>query len=328
MIELIKPLKNDGEHNWLYEVSNTSLQRICHDLDYSYKRFFKGLSKYPKFKSKKNAKPRYPASFENFYFKDDKFLNIEKIGKVKYKTDIKFNYGANRKMYSDVRVSYKNGKWFVSFGMKCESQAQKLTDVNMGIDLGIKDLAVVEFNGEQIVYHNINKSKKIKNLKKKLIHTQRRIARKYEQNKQGKVFIKTNNIIKEENKLRKIHAKIANIRENYIHQITHKLVSMLPKRVVMEDLNVKGMMKNKHLSNAIFEQCFYKFIRQMKYKCEWNGVEFVQADRFFPSSKLCSGCGCVNNNLKLSDRTYICSDCGLVIDRDYNAAINLSRYIA
>lgn len=133
--------------------------------------------------------------------------------------------------------------------------------------------------------------------------------------------------MREEEKLRKIYAKIANIRENYIHQITHSLIFMLPQRVVMEDLNISGMMKNKHLSKAITEQCLHKFIRQMKYKCEWNGIEFVQADRFFPSSKTCSGCGCVKSDLKLSDRIYICNDCGLVIDRDYNAAVNLSRYV-
>ena len=122
--------------------------------------------------------------------------------------------------------------------------------------------------------------------------------------------------------------RITNIRHNYIHQTTHALVAMMPKAVVMEDLNVSGMMKNKHLSKAIGEQCWYEFIRQMKYKCEWSGIEFVQADRFYPSSKTCSSCGNIKHDLKLSDRTYTCPECGFTLDRDVNAAINLMRYAA
>lgn len=170
LIGLIKPLKNDGQHNWLYEVSNKSLQRICHDLAFSYKRFFNGIDRHPKFKSKKKSKTAYPTSSEYFYFQNDSVLNIEKVGKVKYKTDFSFAYGLRAEKYKNVRVSYKNGKWFVSFSVECESQAQKLTEVNMGIDLGIKTTATVEFNGKQIVYHNINKSKKVKFLEKKLAH--------------------------------------------------------------------------------------------------------------------------------------------------------------
>lgn len=328
MIKLLKPLKNDGEHEWLYDVSNTSLQRVCHDLDGAYIRFFNKIAKHPKFKSKKKSRPSYPVNFENFYFKDDKTLNIEKVGKVKYKTDFQFIFGWDRKRYSNVRVAYKNKKWFVSFSLESESQELQLTENNMGIDLGIKNLATVEFGGEQFVFYNINKTKQMKSLRKKLVHIQRGISRKYERNKQGNKFVKTNNIIREEDKLRRIIAKITNIKRNYMHQSTHQLISMLPKCVVMEDLNIAGMMKNRHLSRAIVEQSLFEFIRQMKYKCEWNGIEFVQADRFYPSSKTCSGCGCIKSDLKLSDRTYICSDCGLVIDRDYNAAVNLSRYVS
>ena len=122
--------------------------------------------------------------------------------------------------------------------------------------------------------------------------------------------------------------KAKNIRDNYIHHVTHDLVSMLPRKVVMEDLNVVGMMKNRHISKSIQEQCFYKFKEQMNYKCAWRGIEFVLADRFFPSSKMCSNCGAIKRDLKLSDRTYVCPECGCVIDRDYNAAINLSKYMA
>lgn len=328
MINCLKPLKQDGEHNWLYEVSNTSLQQVCRDLDKAYAGFFKKQTGFPKFKSKKRAKPAFPICTKQFYMIDNRTLNIQKIGKVRYRTDFDLPIGIHTAKFSNVRVSYKNGKWMVSFGLECENQAHGLTDINMGIDLGVKDLATVEFNGEQITFHNINKSKRMHFLQERLKHTQRTISRKYEQNRQGRSYVKTNNIIREEDKLRKIYARIADIRSNYIHQATHTLVSMSPKTVVMEDLNVSGMMKNKHLSKAIAEQCFYEFIRQMKYKCEWNGIKFVQADRFYPSSKTCSGCGCIKSNLKLSDRTYVCPECGLAIDRDYNAAVNLSRYVA
>ena len=197
----------------------------------------------------------------------------------------------------------------------------------MGIDLGIKELAVVAFGNEKYVYHNINKTKKVREIKKRIKHIQKSISRKYKESKKknGK-YITTSNIEKEKKKLRRLHRKVANIRNNYIHQTTHSLVSLMPCRVVMEDLNVLGMMKNRHLSKAIQEQCFYEFIRQMEYKCSWNGIEFEQAYRFYPSSKTCSNCGAIKEDLKLSDRTYVCSECGFMIDRDFNAAINLMKY--
>ena len=326
MINLLKPLKNDGEHEWLYDVSNTSLQIVCQDLQKSYDGFFKKRTGFPKFKSRKRSKPNFPIR-DSVYFKDGRFVVIEKVGKVKFKTDFDLPIGRGRK-FSNPRISSVNDKWILSFGMESENQAPVLTDKSMGIDLGVKDLAVAEFDGEPKVFHNINKSKRMRTLKRKLTHTQRAISRKYERNRKGNAYVKTRNIEKAEDKLRRIHARIANIRSNYIHQTTHSLVSLLPKRVVMEDLNVVGMMKNRHLSKAISEQCFNEFIRQMKYKCEWSGIEFIQVGRFYPSSKRCSCCGEIKTNLKLSDRIYKCESCGAVIDRDYNAAINLSRYVA
>ena len=326
MMSLLKPLKNDGEHEWLYEVSNTSLQRICQDLDNAYKAFFKKVSGSPKFKSRKRSRLAYPVCENHMWF-SEKRVAIQKVGKVKYKTDYDLPLGRGHK-FSNPRISYVDGKWMLSFGIECENQAPILTDKNMGIDLGVKDLAIAEYDGEQIVFHNINKSRKMRMLNKRVKHLQRSISRKYESNRKGNRYIKTRNIERDETKLRKIYTHIANIRKNYIHQCTHSLISLLPKRVVMEDLNVRGMMKNKHLSKAVQEQCFYEFRRQMQYKCEWNGIELVLADRFYPSSKTCSCCGNVKRDLKLSDRVYKCDACGTVIDRDYNAAINLSRYVA
>lgn len=325
MINLLKPLKTESEHTWLAEVSNSALCHVCCDLDKAYKSFFKKTSGFPKFKSRKRSKPNFPIR-ETLYFKDG-FAVIEKLGKVKCKSDFDLPQGRGNK-FTNPRIANANGKWILSFGTECENQAQELTDVSMGTDLGVKDFVTADFGGEKLVFHNINKSERVRKLKRKLRHLQRTISRKYESNRVGNRYVKTNNIVKCEENLRRTHARIANIRTNYIHQTTHKLVSLRPKRIVAEDLNVQGMLKNKHLSKAIQEQCFYEFIRQIKYKSEWSGIEFVQADRFFPSSKTCSQCGNIKHDLRLRDRTYVCEECGLVIDRDYNAAVNLSRYSA
>lgn len=155
---------------------------------------------------------------------------------------------------------------------------------------------------------------------------QRCISKKYIKNKIGNKFIKTMNIKKLEHKIKLIHRRIKNIRENYIHQITSHLVKTKPSRIVIEDLNIKGMLKNKHLSKATAEQSFYRFISVLGYKCDWNNIKFIKADRFYPSSKLCSCCGNIKKDLKLKDRTYKCSSCGFIIDRDFNASLNLANY--
>ena len=326
MINLLSPMKTEDEHLWLKEVSNSSLCHACQDLDKAYKSFFKKVTGFPKFKSRKRSKPNFPVCESRFYFTDEA-VQIQKLGKVKYKTDFNIPKGREVK-FSNPRISNTNGKWLLSFGIECENQTPDLTDINMGIDLGVKDLAIAEFNGTKLAFHNINKSKRVRSLKRKLVHTQRTISRKYEHSRTGNRYSKTNNIIREELKLRRLYNRLANIRNNYLHQTTHSLIALRPKRVVMESLNVAGMMKNKHLSKAIQEQCLNEFVRQMQYKCEWNGIEFVQVDRFYPSSKTCSCCGSIKHDLKLSDRVYVCDECGFIIDRDYNAAINLSRYIA
>lgn len=327
MSNLLSPLKNDGQHEWLKEVSSISLVNICHDLDEAYYRFFKRISRFPKFKSRKHSKAAYPVRADDLRFINDRKVHVSKIGNIKYKTDFVLSYGRGHR-FKNPRISNVNGKWMLSFGMESESQAPVLTDISMGIDLGVKDLAIAEFYGTKITYRNINKTLKMKRLEKQMRHLKRSISRKYEQNRKGNAYVKTNNITRSEERLRKMYARMTNMRMNYIHQTTHDLMSLLPKRVVMEDLNVIGMMKNRHLSKAIQEQCFAEFIRQMQYKCEWNGIEFIQVDRFYPSSKTCSCCGAIKHDLRLRDRVYVCAECGAEIDRDYNAAINLSRYVA
>ena len=315
-------LKKQDEFKWLNEVSNTTMVESMRNLDSAFKRFFKKIGGYPKFKTKRKSRQSFYVRHNNLYFLDN-ICNIEKIGKVKFKTNYDIPKGRNICRFSNPYCSFDGKYWYLSFGFEVEENQTTLNNnLSIGIDLGIKDLAVCS-NG--MVFKNINKTKKVKKLKKRLKRLQKQVSRKYELNKQGNKFIKTNNIIKLENKIKLIYRKLSNIRNNHIHQATNKIIKLKPYRVVMEDLNVRGMMKNKHLSKSIAEQCFYEFIRQMKYKCEFNRIEFIQADRYFPSSKLCSCCGKIKHDLKLKDRVYKC-DCGLEIDRDKNASINLSKY--
>ena len=165
----------------------------------------------------------------------------------------------------------------------------------------------------------------VRKIEKRLKRLQKQVSRKYEKNKKGKEYVKTKNIIKLEKQIQQVHGRLANIRNNYLHQTTTNIVKTKPYRVVIEDLAVSDMMKNKHLSDAIRKQGFSEFRRQLEYKCNFRGIKFVVADRFYPSSKSCSQCGKIKKDLKLKDRVYKCS-CGLNIDRDLNASINLSKY--
>ena len=309
-------LKKQEDFKWLNEVSNTTMVESMRNLDKAFKQFFKIKQGYPKFKTKRKSKQSFYVRYDRLYFINN-FANIEKIGKVKYKTNYDIPQGKNICKFSNPYCSFDGKYWYLSFGFEVgENQTTLNKDLSIGIDLGIKHLAVVNVLDKPI--KNINKTKRVKRLKKRLKRLQRQVSRKYEANKQGNKFVKTNNIIKLEKRIKLLHRKLSNIRNNHIHQATNKIIKLKPYRVVMEDLNVKGMMKNKHLSKAIQEQCFYEFIRQMQYKCEFNGIQFIQADRYFPSSKLCSCCGNIKHNLKLKDRIYKC-DCGNIIDRDLNA---------
>ena len=313
-------LKKQEEFKWLNEVSNTTMVESMRNLDKAFKSFFKKIGKYPRFKTKRKSRQSFYVRYDNLYFKNN-VCNIEKIGKVRFKT----NYNIPNCKYSNPYCSYDGKYWYLSFGVEVEENQTTLNkDLSIGIDLGIKDLAIVNCLDKPI--RNINKTKRVKVLKKRLRRLQRQVSRKYEANRCGNKFVKTNNIIKLEDQIKLLHRKLSNIRNNHIHQATSKIIKLNPYRIVMEDLNIVGMMKNKHLSKAIAEQGFYEFIRQIKYKCEFNGIEFIQVDRWYPSSKTCSCCGNVKQDLKLKDREYVCDKCGLVIDRDKNASINLGNY--
>jgi len=313
-------LKQTKEYSWLYETSNNITKQAIKDACGAFLNFFNKKSKFPRFKSRRRSKPTFFNDNVKLKFKDDKFL-IEKVGWVRISEPERIM----TEKFTNPRISFDGKYWYISVGQIAHKPNSALTNETIGIDLGITNLAVCSNN---MIFENINKTLKTRKQSKKLRRLQRRISRKYEQNKNGKEYVKTSNIIKLERKIKLTHRKVANTRLNHIHQTTTTLVKTKPSRVVMENLNVSGMMKNKHLSRAIAEQGFYNFKRILEYKCNFYGIEFVEADRFYPSSKTCCKCGYIKKDLKLSERLFKCPQCNNEINRDKQASINLSRYIA
>lgn len=320
-VELTK-LKNQEGFKWLYEVSHATLKEALRDLDKAYTNFFNG-SGFPKFKSKKKSKDKFYSRYDKIYFKEN-IVNLEKIGKVQCRHNYDINLSKVNK-FSNPKVSFNGRVWVLSVAIEVEVEDKKkqLNNFTVGVDLGIKTLSVT--NIDELDTKNINKTVKVKRLTKKLKRLQRQYSRKYEENKKGVCYQKTANIAKLEKKIKRLYSKLTHIRENHIHQATSKIAKIKPFRVVMEDLKVSNMIKNKYLSKAIAEQGFSMFIIQMKNKCAKYGIEFIQVPTFYPSSKTCSCCGRIKKDLKLSDRTYKC-ECGFVADRDKNDSYNLAKY--
>ena len=323
-------LKKQENHKWLTNISNDVTKQAIKDACNSYKRFFKGQTKYPKFKSKKNSKQSFyqdnvKIKFTNTHVKVEGFAGSKRPNKQKLnwiKLSEKGRIPTNCK-YMNPRITYDGLHWWVSVSIEVDNNTNSPPiSEGIGIDLGLKDLAVCSDGN---TYKNINKSLKVKKLEKKKRRLQRSVSRKYNMNKEGVRYKKTSNIIKREKELLKLSRRLTNIRRNHLHQTTSEIVKRKPSFIVIEDLNVSGMMKNKHLSKAIQQQGFYEFRRQIQYKSEWNNISVIIAGRFFPSSKLCSCCGEIKKDLKLSDRIYQC-DCGNIIDRDYQASLNLKQY--
>ena len=323
-------LKKLPEYKWLNEVSNDVTKQAIKDACNAYKRFFKGQCKHPKFKSRRRSTPSfYQDNINNIQFSDT-HVKVGKFSMNRKRNKQKLNWiklcekgriPTNCK-YTNPRFTYDGLYWYVSVGIEVDDNTTLPSNEGIGIDLGIKDLAVCSDGN---TYKNINKTQKIKKLEKRKRRLQRSISRRYEQNKKGVNYCKTCNIIKREKELLKVLKRLTNIRHDYLHQTTSEIVKRKPSFICMEDLNVSGMMKNKHLSKAVQQQKFYEFRRQIKYKSEWNNIAVIIADRFFPSSKLCICCGNIKKDLKLSDRIYKC-ECGNVMDRDFQASLNLKTY--
>ncbi|MDD4295936.1 MAG: transposase [Ruminiclostridium sp.] len=313
-------LKQTEELKWLNACSNNITKQAIKDACDAYYKYFKGLSGKPKFKSRRKSLPKFYQDTEKIKFKDGK-VRLEKIGWVKLSEKNRIPEDIK---YTNPRVKFDGVHWYVSVGIEVEKKPVELTGCSIGIDVGVKELAVCS-NIEE-AYKNINKTKKLRKIEKKLKRLQRKVSNKYEKNKEGRSYVKTGNIIKLEKNIKKLHRRLGNIRTDYRHKVTTEIVKTKPSRIVMENLNISGMMKNKHLSKAIQQQGLYEFSKFIKYKAERQGTEFVEADKWYPSSKTCSECGYVKAKLSLSEREFRCECCGAVIDRDKNASINLSRY--
>lgn len=322
-------LKKTDEYTWLNNISNNVTKQAIKDACEAYRNFFKEYTKYPRFKSKKHSTPKFYQDNIKIRFTDT-HVKVEGFASSKKKNKQKLNWirlAEHSRIpttckYINPRIKYDGLNWYITVGIEYEGSTTIPSNEGIGIDLGVKDLAICS---DKSKYQNINKTKKMKKLEKRKRRLQRSISRRYEKNKKGGSYCKTSNIIKREKELLKLNHRLTNIRQNHLHQITSEIIKRKPSFICIEDLNVKGMMKNKHLSKTVQQQCFGEFRQQIEYKAMWNNIPIIIADRFFPSSKLCISCGTIKKDLKLSDRIYKC-ECGNIIDRDYQASLNLKRY--
>ena len=320
-------LPNHPEYAWIKEVSSKSVKKSMENACSAFTRFFKGQSGFPNFKKKGNS------DVKMYFVKTDAKtvipcerhrVKIPTLGWVRLKEKGYLPTTKDGFVIKSGTVSYKAGRYYVSVLIEIpEKEKPNLNQFGLGMDLGVKEFAVIS-NG--VVKKNINKTAKVKQLEKQLKREQRCLSRKYEnlkkRNQKGKGEATRNNIQKQVLKVQKLHHRIEKIRTNYINQCVNEIVKTKPSYITIEDLNVKGMMRNRHLSKAVASQKFYEFRRKLEGKGKEWGIELRMVDRWYPSSKLCHNCGKIKKDLKLSDREYRC-ECGYRADRDYNASLNL-----
>lgn len=314
-------IPDNPDKTWIREVYSKAVKKSIEDGCTAFTRFFKHQSDFPKFKKK--GKSDVKMYFVRNNPKDCQCerhrLKIPTLGWVRIKEKGYIPTTKDGYMIRSGTVSVKAGRFYVSVLVEIpDINIDNNLNEGIGIDLGLKDFAIVS-NGK--TYRNINKSAGLKKLEKQLIREQRSLSRKYENLKKGESTQRAN-IQKQKLKVQKLHHKMDNIRTDHINKTIAEIVKTKPSYITIEDLNVKGMMKNRCLSKAVASQKFYEFRTRLKAKCDENGIELRVADRFYPSSKTCHHCGSVRKNLKLSDRIYRC-ECGYVADRDLNAALNL-----
>ena len=314
-------IPDNPDKTWIREVYSKAVKKSIEDGCAAFTRFFKHQSDFPKFKKK--GKSDVKMYFVRNNPKDCQCerhrLKIPTLGWVRIKEKGYIPTTKDGYIIRSGTVSVKAGRFYVSVLVEIpDVNIDNNSNEGIGIDLGLKDFAIVS-NGK--TYRNINKSAGLKKLEKQLIREQRSLSRKYENLKKGESTQRAN-IQKQKLKVQKLHHKMDNIRTDYINKTIAEIVKTKPSYITIEDLNVKGMMKNRCLSKAVASQKFYEFRKRLKAKCDENGIELRVADRFYPSSKTCHHCGSVKKNLKLSDRIYRC-ECGYVADRDLNAALNL-----
>lgn len=314
-------IPDNPDKTWIREVYSKAVKKSIEDGCAAFTRFFKHQSDFPKFKKK--GKSDVKMYFVRNNPKDCQCerhrLKIPTLGWVRIKEKGYIPTTKDGYMIRSGTVSVKAGRFYVSVLVEIpDVNINNNLNEGIGIDLGLKDFAIIS-NGK--TYRNINKSAGLKKLEKQLIREQRSLSRKYENLKKGESTQRAN-IQKQKLKVQKLHHKMDNIRTDYINKTIAEIVKTKPSYITIEDLNVKGMMKNRCLSKAVASQKFYEFRKRLKAKCDEKGIELRVADRFYPSSKTCHHCGSIRKNLKLSDRIYRC-ECGYVADRDLNAALNL-----
>ena len=321
-------IPNNTEFHWIKNVSSKSVKQSIMNAERAFKNFFKGKSHFPKFKKKAKS------DVKMYFVKNDAKtiiqcerhrIKIPTLGWVRLKEKGYIPTNPNTHIIKSGTISHKAGRYYVSVLVEeQESCKTELNSFGIGIDLGLKDFAICS-NGK--TYKNINKNSRIRKLEKKLKREQRSLSRKYENYKKLNKILKggatRQNIQKQKLKVQKLYQRLDNIRTNYVNNVISELVKTKPMWITVEDLNVSGMMKNRHLSKAIAQQKFFEFRTKLLAKCNEYGIELRIVDRFYPSSKTCHCCGNIKSNLKLSDRTYRCDKCGYIEDRDYNASLNL-----
>lgn len=317
------------EKAWIKEVSSKSVKKSIMDAETAYKNFFKGKARFPKFKRKGVNDPKMyfvRTDVKSIIHCERHRIKIPTIGWVRLK---EYGYIPTNRTIKSGTVSIQAGRYFVSVLVEePDNEPQEPQTDGIGIDLGIKEFATLS-NG--ITYRNINKSQqltksKVKQLEKKLRCEQRSLSRKYEALKERNKTVKgeatRQNIQKQKLKVQRINYRLTCIRTDYINKVIAETVKTKPEYIAIEDLNVTGMMKNRHLSKAVANQKFSEFRNKLTAKCKENGIELRIVDRWYPSSKTCHDCGCVKSNLTLNDRVFRC-ECGYEADRDFNAALNL-----
>ena len=314
-------LPNHPDYSWIKEAYSKAVTQAVNNGQIAFTRFFNHKSAFPRFKKKgkSNVKMYFVKNNPKDCLCERHRINIPSLGWVRIKEKGYIPTTKDGYVIKSGHVSIKADRYYVSVLIEIpDNRIANNSNEGIGIDLGLKDFAVVS-NGTS--YKNINKSAKLKKLEKQLIREQRSLSRKYENVKKGGPTQRAN-IQKQRLKVQKLHHRIDNIRTDYINKTIAEIVKTKPSYITIEDLNVSGMMKNKHLSKAVASQKFYEFRTKLQAKCNENGIELRVVDRWFPSSKTCHCCGAIKKDLKLSDRTFTC-DCGYIEDRDFNAALNL-----
>ena len=314
-------LPNHPEYSWIKEAYSKSVTQAVNDGQTAFTRFFNHKSAFPKFKKKgkSDVKMYFVRNNPKDCLCERHRIKIPSLGWVRIKEKGYIPTTKDGYVIKSGHVSIKADRYYVSDLVEIpDKRTANNSSKGIGIDLGLKDFAIVS-NGK--TYKNINKSAKLKKLEKKLIREQRSLSRKYENLKKGESTQKRN-IQKQRLKIQKLHHRIDNIRTDYINKTIAEIVKTKPSHITIEDLNVSGMMKNRHLSKAVASQKFYEFKTKLLAKCRENGIELRIVDRWFPSSKTCHCCKHIKKDLNLSDRLFRC-DCGYIEDRDFNAALNL-----